>query len=131
MPATRTLPAAFVLLGLLALVAPTGVEAQDGKLVIRELQMNSKKIVKAPLGSVVTALGSGFPADDADGKHPVGLEVSIGGTDVMLLNAQAESVTFLIPQFDMALGKKKLKIAVRGRGDAQIDICLLYTSRCV
>lgn len=125
MPATRTLPAAFVLLGLLALVAPTGVEAQDGKLVIRELQMNSKKIVKAPLGSVVTALGSGFPADDADGKHPVGLEVSIGGTDVMLLNAQAESVTFLIPQFDMALGKKKLKIAVRGRGDAQIDIELM------
>lgn len=126
MPATKRLPAAFVLLGLLALVAPTGVEAQDGgKLVIRELQMNGKRVTKAPLGSVVTALGSGFPSDDADGKHPAGLEVSIGGTDVMLLNAQAESVTFLIPQFDMSLGKKRLKIAVRGRGDAQIDIELM------
>lgn len=125
MAAPKRLPAASVLLGLLLLVAPAGVEAQDGKLVIRELQMNGKTVTKAPLGSVVTALGANFPADDADGKHPAGLEVSIGGTEVMLLNVQAEAVTFLIPQFDMSLGKKKLKIAVRGQGDAQIDIELM------
>lgn len=106
----------------LTLVLPGLAAAQDAAPVISGLQMNGRKVTQVWLGCVVTILGEGFPADALDGSRPEALKVTLGGSEVMLLVAQAESVTVLIPQFDTPTGRLPLRVTVAGRGSAEVEV---------
>jgi hypothetical protein len=49
------------------------------------------------------------------------LSVDVGGKDGLLLECTFERVTFIIPQ-DTPIGRKKVRITLRGRGTAEADL---------
>lgn len=123
-------PLPFALALLVGLTAVAG--AQDSAPVIRELQINNGKVTQVPQGGVVTAIGRNFhqcpplpppqpgqPPPRNTCKHDE-LKLSVGNNDVLLLDSTFERVTFIVPQ-DTPLGKQRLKLAIRGRGDATFE----------
>lgn len=124
---TRAIAASLLLV---ALAAPA--RAQDTRPVIREMQLNNQLATSAPQGSVVTAVGRNFhlcpplpapqpgmPPPRNECKHEE-LTIDIGGKDGLILECTFERVTFIIPQ-DVPIGRKKVRITLRGRGNAEID----------
>ncbi|MCO5167636.1 MAG: hypothetical protein M9894_14910 [Planctomycetes bacterium] len=106
--------------------------AQDSNPVIRELQMDNKRTTSVPQGGVAMAVGRNFhacpplpepqpgqPPPRNDCRHEE-ITVEINNTKVMLLSVDFERVTFIVPQ-DTPVGRRRLKIAVRGKGDATLD----------
>ncbi len=120
----------LTLVALAALAAPAA--AQDAAPVIRELQINNLRVTQVPQGGVVTAIGRNFhqcpPLPEAQPGQPPPrntcrheeITVTIGSDKALLLDCSFERVTFIVPQ-DTPVGKKRLKIAVRGRGDATFE----------
>lgn len=114
-----------------ALAAPAA--GQDSAPVIKELQINNMRVTAVPQGGVVTAVGRNFhqcpplpepqpgqPAPRNTCRHEE-MTIDIGGDKkVLLLDSTFERVTFIVPQ-DTPLGRKRLKIAIRGRGEASFE----------
>lgn len=128
MNARPSLP--FALLAAVAMTAPAA--AQDSAPVIRELQINNLRVTAVPQGGVVTAVGRNFhqcpplpepqpgqPAPRNTCRHEE-ITVDIAGQKALLLDSSFERVTFIVPQ-DTPIGKKRLKISIRGRGDATME----------
>jgi hypothetical protein len=125
---THSLAALAVALSL----ASGTASAQDSAPVIRELQIDNQKVTSVPQGGVVTAIGRNFhncPALPAPvpGQPPPRntcrheeLKVQVNNDDVLLLESTFERVTFIVPQ-DTAIGRKRLKISIRGRGEATFE----------
>lgn len=126
---TRSLAALAVAL---SVVTSGSASAQDSNPVIRELQIDNTRVTSVPQGGVVTAIGRNFHAcpplpAPVPGQPPPRntcrheeLKVQINNDDVLLLDSTFERVTFIVPQ-DTAVGKKRLKISIRGRGDATVE----------
>ncbi|MCW8137712.1 MAG: hypothetical protein KIT58_02290 [Planctomycetota bacterium] len=121
--------AAAVSLVLLAGVAG----AQDASPVIRELQLHDKRTTSLPLGYSATVVGRNFhacpplpepqpgqPAPRNDCRHEE-LTVELNHQKVPVLAVDLERVTFNVPQ-DTPVGRRRLRIAVRGRGEATLDL---------
>lgn len=113
----------------LALALPGLASAQDAAPVISHVELNGKEATKVAAGCAVSLVGSGFPADALDGSHPGGLEVTLGGQSVMLLNAQTNAVTVLIP-FDMPTGRLPFRVTVAGRGSAEVMVDVVGQRCC-
>ncbi|MBX3466457.1 MAG: hypothetical protein KF878_06115 [Planctomycetes bacterium] len=129
MPRARESLAAAVSLVLLAGVAG----AQDARPVIRELQMDMKRTTSIPQGGVAMAVGRNFhacpplpepqpgqPAPRNDCRHDE-LTVEFNNQKVTPVAVDFERVTFIVPQ-ETPVGRRRLKIAVRGRGEATLDV---------
>jgi hypothetical protein len=121
------------LLSAFALLLVGPASAQDTRPVIREMQLNNAVTTSAPQGSVVTAVGRNFhqcpplpaptpgmPPPRNECRHEE-LSVDVGGKDGLLLECTFERVTFIIPQ-DTPIGRKKVRITLRGRGTAEADL---------
>ncbi|MBX3466458.1 MAG: hypothetical protein KF878_06120 [Planctomycetes bacterium] len=126
-PARSCLAAAAPLLLLAGVCA-----AQDSNPVIRELQMDNKRTTSIPQGGVAMAVGRNFhacpplpepqpgqPPPRNDCRHEE-LTVEINNQKVMLVAVDFERVTFIVPQ-ETPVGRRRLKIAIRGRGEATLD----------
>lgn len=113
-----------------ALAVP--VAAQDSAPVIRELQINNLRVTSVPQGGVVTAIGRNFhqcpplpqpqpgqPPPRNTCRHEE-ITVEISNKKALLLDSTFERVTFIVPQ-DTPVGNKRLKITIRGRGDATME----------
>jgi hypothetical protein len=79
---------------------------------------------RVPLGGVVQLTGARFhhptrPLDPDDFSH---VAVSLSGAACIVLDAAPDQITFLVPQFDVKRGERRLEVTVAGRGRATVRL---------
>jgi len=133
----RSLIAAAAALSAVLLVAAPAA-GQDREPRIDEIQMNGRAATRGPLGAVLVAKGRNFHVcppqpETEEGAPPEEcrheeVEVRVGSTECMLLDANAEYVTFIVPQFGVRPGRARIRIETEN-GSARAEFELVDPAR--
>ena len=125
--------------------------AQDRDPTILEVLLNNQKATEGPIGAVLMLRGKNFHLcpDDAPKAGPPGLppeqpppgnpkkddkpkvcrheevKVRIGGTECMLLSANPEFVSFIVPHTGVSPGRTRIRLEIEKKKSTEVDFTIL------
>ncbi len=115
-------------LAFVALAACAG--AEEPPPVLHELQFSSgTRTTRAPNGAVLVALGRNLHQRKDDACRHDEVEVRLGSASCMVLGSTSDAIVFLVPRDDCPPGRGRLRVTIRGRGTATLDLEVVDPTR--